>query len=76
MLLSDGGKAEVLVSKGMNVSNHSCISQMQEGVIYCGAVRGSGVENGKISVTRDGAIEVRMGEGASMERGPISRGEL
>ena len=65
-----------MVSKSVNVSNHSRVSQMQEGVVYCGAVRGGGVENGKISVTRDGAIEVRMGKGASMERGPISRGEL
>ena len=66
----------MLVLKGVNISNHSCIPQMQEGVVYCGVVRGGGVENGKISVTRDGAIEVRMGEGASMERGPISRGEF
>ena len=66
----------MLVSEGVDISYYPCISQVQEGVVDCGAVRGRGVENGKISVTRDGAIKVRMGEGASMERGPISRGEF
>ena len=46
VLLSDGGNAEVLVSKGVNISNNSCISQVQEGIIYCGAVGGRRVEDG------------------------------
>ena len=49
---------------------------MQEGVVDCGAVRSGGVEDGKVSVARGGAIEVRMGEGTGMERGAISRGEF
>ena len=75
-LLSDGGNAKVLVSEGVYISNYSCISQVQEGVVNCGAVRGRGVEDGKVCVTRGGAIEVRMREGVSMKRGPISGGEL
>ena len=67
---------KVLVSEGMNISNHSCISQMQEGVVNCGTVRGRGVEDGKVSVTRGRAIKVCMGKGASMKRGSINRGKL
>ena len=75
-LLSGGGNAKVLVSEGVYVSYDSCISQVQEGIIDYSTVGGRGVEDGEISVTRDGAIEVCVGEGTSMERGPISRGEL
>ena len=75
-LLSDGGNAKVLVSEGVDISNHSCISQMQEGIVYCGTVRGRRVKNGKVGVTRGGAIEVRMREGTGVEWGSIGRGEL
>ena len=34
------------------------------------------MKDAKISVARGRAIEVRMREGTSMERGPIGRGEL
>ena len=34
------------------------------------------MEDGKVSVARDGAIKVRMGEGASMKRGSIGGGKL
>ena len=67
---------KVLVSEGMDISYHPCISQMQKGVIYYGAVGGRGVKNAEISVVRGGAIEVCMRERTSMERGPIDRGEL
>ena len=66
----------MLVSKGVDISNDSSISQVQEGVVNCGAVRGRGVEDDKVGVTRGGTVEVRMGKGASMERGSIGRGEL
>ena len=66
----------MLVSESVDISNDSCISQVQEGIVNCGAVRGRGVEDGEISITRGGAIEVRMGEGTGMERSSISRGEL
>ena len=66
----------MLVSKGVDISNDSCISQVQEGVVNCGAVRGRGVENDKVSVTRGRTIEVRMGEGAGMKRSPIGGGEF
>ena len=75
-MLSDGGNAKVLALEGMHISNHSCISQMQEGVIYCYTVRGRRVEDGKVSVARGGTIEVRVGERASMKGGSISGGEL
>ena len=66
----------MLVSESMDISNYSCISQMQEGIVYCGMVRGRGVKNGEVGVTRGGAIEVRMGEGTGVEWGSISRGEF
>ena len=66
----------MLVSEGVNISYDPCISQVQQGVIYYGAVGGRGVKNAKISVARGGAIEVCMRERASVERGPIGRGEL
>ena len=66
----------MLVSEGVDVSYYSRISQVQEGVVNCGAVRGGGVEDGKVSVTRGGTIEIRMGEGAGMKRGSISGGEF
>ena len=66
----------MLVSESVDIGNDSCISQVQEGIVNCGTVRGRGVEDGKVSIMRGGAIEVRMGEGASMERSSISRGEL
>ena len=66
----------MLVSKGVDISNDSSISQVQEGVVNYGAVRGRGVEDGKVSVTRGRTVEVCMGKGASMERGSIGRGEL
>ena len=75
-LLSDSGNAEVLVSKGMDVGDNSRISQVQECVVNYGAVRGGGVEDSKVSVTRSGTIEVRMGEGAGMKRGSIGGGEF
>ena len=34
------------------------------------------MEDGKVSVARSGTIEVCVGEGTSMERSPIGRGEL
>ena len=66
----------MLVSKGVDISNDSSISQVQEGVVNYGTVRGRGVENGEVSVTRSGAIEVCMGKGASIKRGSINRGEF
>ena len=75
-LLSDGGNAKMLVLEGVYIGNDSRISQVQKGVVNYNAVRGRGVEDGKVSVARGGAIEVRMGEGTRMKRGPISRGEL
>ena len=75
-LLSDGGNTKVLVSEGVYISDDSRISQVQEGVINYGAVRGRGVKDGKISVARDGAIEVCMRERASMKRGSISGGKF
>ena len=75
-LLPDGGNTKVLVSEGVYIGDDSRISQMQKGVVNYSAVRGGGVEDGKVSVARGGAIEVRMGEGASMERGSISGGEF
>ena len=66
----------MLVSESVDIGNDSCISQVQEGIVNCGTVWGRGVEDGKVSITRGGAIEVRMGEGVSMERSSISRGEL
>ena len=75
-LLSDGGNAEMLVSEGVDIGYYPCISQVQKGIVYYGAVRGRGMEDPKVGVARGGAIEVRMRKGASMERGPIGRGEL
>ena len=66
----------MLVSEGVDISYYSRIPQMQEGVIYYGAIRGRGVENGEVSVARGRAIEIRMREGASMEGGSISRGKF
>ena len=66
----------MLVSEGMDVSYYSRIPQMQEGVIYYGTIRGGGVKNGEVSVARGRAIEIRMGEGASMEGGSISGGKF
>ena len=60
----------------MDISNHSCISQMQEGIVYCGTVRGRGVKNGKVGVTRGGAVEVCMRKVTAVEWGSISGGEL
>ena len=37
-LLSDGGETEVLLPQGVDVCNDSCISQVEERVIYKGAV--------------------------------------
>ena len=34
------------------------------------------MEDGKVGVARGGAIEVRMGEGASMKGGSVGGGEL
>ena len=66
----------MLVSKGVDISNDSSISQVQEGVVNYGAVRGRGVEDDKVSVTRGRTVEICMGKRASMERGSIGRGEL
>ena len=66
----------MLVSEGVDISYYSCVSQMQEGIIYYGAIRGRGMKDAKVSVARGRAIEVRMRERTSMERGPISRGKL
>ena len=66
----------MLVSEGVDISNDSSISQVQEGVVNRGAIRGGGVEDGKVSVTRGRTVEVCMGKGASMERGSIGRGEF
>ena len=76
MLLSDGCNAKVLVSEGMNISYHPCISQVQKSVVYYGTVRGRGVKNGKVGVTRGRTIEIRVRKGASVEGGSISRGEF
>ena len=74
-LLSDGGEAKVLVSKGVNIGNDSSISQVQEGVVNYGAVRGRGVEDGKVSVARGRTIEICVRERASMERSSVG-GEI
>ena len=66
----------MLVSKGVDISYHPCISQVQKGIIYYGAVGGRGVENTEVSVARGGAIEVCMRERMGVKRGPIGRGEL
>ena len=66
----------MLVLEGMDIGYYSCIWEMQEGVIYYGTVRGRGMKDAKISVTRGGAIEDCMREGTSMKGGSISRGEL
>ena len=60
----------------MDISNDPCVSQMQEGIVDSGMVRGRRVENGKLSIMRGRAIEVCMGEEMSMERGTIDRGEF
>ena len=66
----------MLVLEGVDICYHSCISQMQEGIIYGRTVRGGRVEDGKVSVARGRTIEICMGERASMERSSISGGEL
>ena len=68
--------AKILSSKGVNVSYHSWVSQVGKGIIDDGSVRRRGMERSKISVPRDIAIEVCMGEGPSMERGCVDGGVL
>ena len=75
-LLSDGGNAKVLVSEGVYIGDDSCISQVQEGIVNYGAVRGRGMKDAEVSIARGWAIEVCMGKRASMERGSVGRGEL
>lgn len=50
----------------MNVSNNSCVSQMQKCIVDYGSVGGRGVEDGEVSVSRGVPIEVCMGEGAGV----------
>ena len=66
----------MLVSEGVYISDDSRISQVQERIVNYSAVRGRGVENGKVSVAGGGTIEVRIGEGASMKGGSIDGGKL
>ena len=63
----------MLLSKGVNVSNDSCISQVQEGIIDCGTVKHGGMEDGKLSVMRGIAIEIWVGEESGMQGGTIDR---
>ena len=66
----------MLVSEGVDISYYPCVSQVQKGVVYYGVVGGRGVEDAEVSIARGGAVEVCMRERTSMERGPISGGEL
>ena len=68
--------AEILSSEGVHVSYYSWVSQVGKGVVDDEPVRCRGVERGKVSVPRDIAIEVCMGEGSGMERGCIDGGVL
>ena len=49
---------------------------MGKSIIDDEPVRRRGMEEGKISVSRDVATEVCMGEGSSMERGCVDGGVL
>ena len=61
-LLSDGGKAKVLLPQGVDVCNDPCVSQVEECVIYHGAIDGRRVEEGQLRITRSVPIEIGMGE--------------
>ena len=60
----------------MDISNDSCVSQVQKSVIYYGAIGGGGMEDGKVCVARGGAIEICMGKRAGMEGDSIGGSEL
>ena len=58
----------------MNVSNNPCISQVEECVIYNGAVNCGGVEEGQLCIAWSIPIEVGVGEGTSVQWGAIGGG--
>ena len=57
---------EVLLSQGMDVCNNPCISQVEECVIYKGAVNRRGVEEGQLRIAWSIPIEVGMGKGSGV----------
>jgi hypothetical protein len=48
----------------MDVSNNSCIDEMDERIIYESAVDRTGVEDGEVGIFNAGRVKVRMREGA------------
>ena len=61
-LLADGGKAKVLLPQGVDIGNDSCVSQVEECVIYYNAIDCRGVEEGQLRVARSVSIEIGMGK--------------
>ena len=56
----------MLLPQGVDVCNNSCISQVEECIIYNGAVNCRGVEEGQFCVVWSIPIEVGMGEGSGV----------
>ena len=67
---------KILGSKGVDVSYHSWVSEMEEGVVNDESVWSRGMERGKISVSWYASIEVGIGEGLCMKGGSIDGGVL
>ena len=58
---------EILSSEGVNISYHSWISQVKESVVNDEPVWSRGMEEGKVSVSGDVAIEVGTREGSGVK---------
>ena len=68
--------AKILCSEGVDIRYHSFVSQLEEGVVDDESIWSGGVEGSEISVPWLIAIEIGMGEGSSMKRGPIDHSVL
>ena len=68
--------AKILGSKGVDISYHPWVSEMEEGIVNDKSVWSGGVERGQVSVSGHASIEVGVGEGSCVKGSSIDGGVL